>query len=102
VPDAIVLSQVGPLQAIRNSVAVVRLSPWATWAIVGLTVLVLAGMGQVWDLVARRLTEPWGVALAVLGNAYIVSGLVAAGMRFYRERIEYLGVRSREPGVGVS
>ena len=58
--------------------AVVRLSPWAAWAIVGLTVLVLAGMGQVWDLVARRLIEPWGVALAVLGNAYIVSGLVAA------------------------
>ena len=98
VPEAIFLSQVGPLQAIRNSVAVVRLSPWATWGIIGLTALVLLGMAQVWELAARQLAEPWGVALAVLGNAYIVSGLIAASMRFYRERIEYLRPGGQQTG----
>ena len=92
VPDAIFLSQVGPLQAVRNSVAVVRLSFWRTLGFVGLITLVLLGMGQVWSLAAERMAEPWGLGLGVLGNAYIASGLIAASMRFYRERIEYLGV----------
>jgi hypothetical protein len=90
VPDAIFLSQVGPLQAIKNSVAVVRLSFGATLGIVGLIMLLLIGLGEVWQLVATQVAEPWGVAIGVLGNAYIASGLIAASMRFYRERIEYL------------
>jgi hypothetical protein len=90
VPNAIVLSQVGPLQAIRNSVAVVRLSLWPSVAVAGLITVVLLGMGQVWDLAARRLADPWGVVVGVLGNAYIASGLIAATMLFYQERIEFL------------
>ena len=90
VPDAIFLSEVGPVQAVRNSVAVARLSFWVTLGFVGLLTLVLLGMGQVWSLASQRIAEPWGIALGVLGNAYIASGLIAASMRFYWERIEYL------------
>ena len=32
----------------------------------------------------------WGLALGIVGNAYIASGLAAATMLFYRERMESL------------
>jgi hypothetical protein len=34
------------------------------------------------------LQSPYGVALSILGNAYIASGLIAAGMIFYTQRSE--------------
>jgi hypothetical protein len=53
-----------------------------------LTWLILAGMNRVWDVLASNLQPPYGVALAILGNAYIASGLIAAGMIFYTQRTE--------------
>ncbi len=90
-PDAIFISQVGPLQAIRRSIAVVRANFWAAVRIVVLITIILLGMGQVWAALAAR--APWGPALGILGNAYIASGLVAASMLFYRERVEALPSR---------
>ena len=87
-PDAIFVSRVGPLQAIRRSVAVVRANFWAAVRIVVLITIILLGVGQVWAALAER--APWGPALGILGNAYIASGLVAASMLFYRERVEAL------------
>jgi hypothetical protein len=89
VPDAIFLSQVGPLQAIKNSVAVVRSSFWGALGIMVLMTVVLLGMGRVWELASQSLPGPWGVGLGILGNAYIASGLIAASMSFYRERFEH-------------
>jgi hypothetical protein len=101
VPDAIFLSQVGPLQAIKNSVAVVRLSFWGAVGIVALITVVLLGMGRVWELASESIAGPWGLGVGILGNAYIASGLIAASMRFYRERIEYLKAEMRtESNVG--
>jgi hypothetical protein len=88
VPNAIFLSQVGPLQAVKNSIAVVRINFWGAIGIVVLITLVLLGMSRVWEMASERITSPWGVAVGILGNAYIASGLIAASMRFYRERIE--------------
>jgi hypothetical protein len=93
VPDAIFLSQVGPLQAIKNSVAVVRTSFWAAVGIILLITLVLLGMGRVWELASSSIDGPWGLGLGILGNAYIASGLIAASMAFYKERIERVGGR---------
>jgi hypothetical protein len=98
VPNAIFVSQVGPLQAIKNSVAVVRVSFWAAAAIVVLITLVLLGMGRVWELASESITGPWGLGLGILGNAYIASGLIAASMRFYRERIDALGSKQQTSG----
>jgi hypothetical protein len=84
--DAIFVSGVGPLDAIRRSAAVVRRHPWPSLGLVLLTWLILTGMDQVWQLVATSLQAPFGVALSVLGNAYIASGLLAASMIFYQER----------------
>ena len=83
-PEAIFVSRVGPLQAMRRSVAVVRANFWATVRIGVLITIILLGMGQVWVAVASQ--APWGTALGILGNAYIASGLVAASMVFYYER----------------
>jgi uncharacterized membrane protein len=96
VPNAIFLSQVGPLQAVKNSVAVVRGNFWAALGIMVLMTIVLLGMGRVWELASESIAGPWGLGLGILGNAYIASGLIAASMRFYRERIE--AVRSNNIG----
>jgi hypothetical protein len=45
-------------------------------------------MAQVWSVLASNLQSPYGIALSILGNAYIASGLIAAGMIFYTQRTE--------------
>jgi hypothetical protein len=84
--DAIVVSNVGPLLAIQRSVGVVRRHLWPSVALIVLTWLILAGMQRVWDALASNLQAPYGIALGILGNAYIASGLIAAGMIFYLQR----------------
>ena len=86
--DAIFVSHVGPLAAIQRSVGVVRRNLWQSVVLIVLTWLILAGMGRVWDVLASALQSPYGVALGILGNAYIASGLIAAGMIFYTQRAE--------------
>jgi hypothetical protein len=91
VPEAIFVSGVGPLRAIKNSVAVVRGNFRSAVGIVLLVTVILMGMGRVWDLLSYQVAEPWGLWLSILGNAYIASGLIAASMCFYRERIGRVG-----------
>jgi hypothetical protein len=86
--DAIFVSHAGPLAAIQRSVAVVRRHLRPSVSLIVLTWLILAGMARVWDVLASNLQSPYGVALGILGNAYIASGLIAAGMIFYTQRTE--------------
>ncbi|HEY1297218.1 MAG TPA: hypothetical protein VGJ60_29420 [Chloroflexota bacterium] len=85
---AIFVSSAGPLQAIQRSVGMVRRHLWPSIALIVLTWLILAGMGRVWDLLASSVPSPFGVLLGILGNAYVASGLIAAGMVFYIQRSE--------------
>jgi hypothetical protein len=87
-PEAIFVSRVGPIQAIRRSVAVVHASVWSALTLAILITVILVGMGQVWVALANQAS--WGLALGIVGNAYIASGLVATSMLFYRERMEIL------------
>ena len=89
--DAIFISRVGPFAAIRRSAAVFRANTWATIGIAALITIILLGMAQVWVMLAARAS--WGLALGIVGNAYVASGLVAASMLFYRERVAMLTVR---------
>ncbi len=84
--DAIFVSDVGPLSAIQRSVSLVRRSLLPTMGLIVLTWLILAGMDQVWQLAAALVQPPFGAVLGIVGNAYIASGLMAAGMIFYKER----------------
>ena len=86
--DAIVYSRVGPIQAIRRSVAVVQVGVWSALMLVLLLHVITIASSQFWLLVASQAS--WGLALGIVGNAYIASGLVAASMLFYRERMEIL------------
>ena len=74
------------LAAIQRSVGVVRRHLRPSVALIVLTWLILAGMAQVWGVLGTSLQPPYGVALSILGNAYIASGLIAAGMIFYTQR----------------
>jgi hypothetical protein len=85
---AIFISKAGPLAAIQRSVGLVRKHLWASLALILLTWLILAGMDRVWDLLATQLQSPFGAVLGILGNAYVASGLIAAGMVFYTQRTE--------------
>ena len=82
--DAVFVSRVGPLQAVKNSVAVVRTSFWPTVMLLALVLIILMGMSRVWELLAG--VAPWGMYLGILGNAYVATGLLAASMAFYRDR----------------
>ncbi len=85
--DAIFVSQAGPLAAVQRSVVLVRQHLRPSLGLIVLTWLILAGMDRVWDVLASSL-PPYGPALGILGNAYIASGLIAAGMIFYIQRTE--------------
>jgi len=87
-PDAIFVSRVGPIQAIRRSAAVVHAGVWPALTLAVLVTVIMIGMGQIWVMLASLAS--WGLALGIVGNAYIASGLAAATMLFYRERMETL------------
>lgn len=87
-PDAIFVSRVGPIQAIRRSAAVVHAGVWSALTLAILVTIIMIGMGQIWVMLASQVS--WGLALGIVGNAYIASGLAAATMLFYRERMETL------------
>jgi hypothetical protein len=82
--DAIVISEVGPLRAIRYSVAVVRHNFWSSLGLIGLTLVISLGLQEIFKLIARSVV---GVPIVIVVNAYISTGLAAASMLFYRERL---------------
>ncbi len=96
VVDAMVISDVGPIQAIRNSVTVVRFNLGSTMALVLLVWVITLGMPIVWDAMAQNLV---GTVVAILGNAYISAGLAVASMTFYRDRFlalnNMIGIRGQ-------
>jgi hypothetical protein len=86
--DAVVVSEVGPLRAAANSVRVVSLNFWATLGFIIITWVIMRGLHIIWQSLAQA---PVGLALAILGNGYVESGLAAASMLFYSNRIARTG-----------
>ena len=83
-PEAILISRSGPLRAIYNSVSIVRRDLTGTLGLLLLTFVIASGLGVIWQ---RLATSPPGLALAILGSAYVGSGLSAARLVFYRDRM---------------
>jgi hypothetical protein len=83
-PEAIAVQQVGPLRAIKLSVLVVRHNFARTLGLLAAIFLVDQGFPVVLGLLARQAA---GVPLAIVGNAFISTALLAAGMFFFRERL---------------
>lgn len=95
VVQAVVISGAGPLRAIRNSFLVVRHNLGSSLGLIVLTWIISMGMPVVWDAMTDN---PITAVLAILGNAYVATGLLAAGMLFYRERFGALGAGVRAQG----
>lgn len=81
--DAIVISDAGPLSAIRNSINVVRRNFWSSLGLIILINVIGMGLSFVWRALGAN---PWGLALGIVGNAFVGSGLAAASLIFYRDR----------------
>jgi len=92
--EALLLSDVGPVQAIRLSMAVIAGNFWAAIALIGLTFLISIGLPIAWQLIA---VYPAGLAVGIIGNAYIGTGVAAAGFLFYKERLERLKLAANAP-----
>lgn len=81
--DAIVVGELGPIAAVRSSSLVVRKHLGSSLGLIGLTLLISLGMQVIWTAIAG---QPLGLGVAIIGNAYVATGLIAASMLFYRNR----------------
>ena len=81
--NALILNDTGILRAIWDSFNVVRRNFWSTIGLMLMIGLIGAGFSIIWRMLS---TSSWGTFLAILGNAYVGSGLTAAGFTFYRDR----------------
>lgn len=82
--EALLVSGVGPVQALLRSLRLVRHNLLSALGLVVLSMVITSGLGVVWSALAQT---PVGLALALVGSAYIGSGLAAARLVFYRERL---------------
>lgn len=81
--NALILNDTGILRALWNSFSVVRRNFWSTVGLMLLMGLIGAGFSIIWRMLS---TNSWRTLLAIVGNAYIGSGLAAASLTFYRDR----------------
>jgi hypothetical protein len=90
VPEAAAMSSRGPLHAVYASVNLVRRNTAATLLLLGISLLVGSGLGSVFRYLAGA-GAVWGPLVACVCSAYIGSGLAAARVAFYRERLARWG-----------
>lgn len=81
---ALVLDGAGLVDSLRRSFYVVTRNFWSALGLVIITAVILTGFGLIWQRVA--VLSPVGIAVAIGGNAVLLTGLTAARLAFYRER----------------
>jgi hypothetical protein len=87
VKSAIFVGDVSPLWAIWHSFNLVRHNLWSALGLFLLINIVTWGMAIAWGLIVGH---PLGAVVAITGNAYVVTGLAAATMIYYRDRYDLL------------
>jgi hypothetical protein len=96
-PEAIVMSGMGPLRAIYASFNTVRRNFWATLGFLAISLVISLGSDVIWT---RLVGSTAGLVVAIVGSAYIGSGLLAARMAFFRERLRrWQSAPAQPPGV---
>lgn len=80
---AIVVDSTTAIESFRRSYRVVRSYFWQALGFIVAFMLVTGGFPFFWRFL---LNAPAGVAIAIIGNAFIASGMLAAAMLFYRDR----------------
>lgn len=94
--EGIVLSGLGPLRAIYTSFNIVRRNLWGTLGFLALTLIISLGSGVIWHMLVNSTI---GLIVAIIGSAHIGSGLMAARMAFYRERLRRWQSAPVQPGL---
>jgi hypothetical protein len=82
--DAVVIQNVGPFRALLNSLLMIQRSFWGVVGFLLLSRVIIAGLAVVWQALAVNVA---GLLVAMVGSAYISTGLAAAHLIFYRDRL---------------
>jgi len=85
--DAIVVSEAGPVRAAINSARVVANNFWATVGFIVLVYVISLGMQVIWTAMSK---SPIGTVVAIVGNAYVATGLTTASLLYYQSRVSRL------------
>ncbi|HET7035267.1 MAG TPA: hypothetical protein VFI42_06240 [Thermomicrobiaceae bacterium] len=85
--DAIVISDAGPMRAVYLSYNVVRRNFWPTVGFALVSTIVGSGVPLAMSVFTH---SPWSMPFALVGHAFIATGMLAASMLFYRERARAL------------
>lgn len=97
---AIVLDDATPAESFRASYRVVRAYGWQSLAFIVSYMVVTGGFPFVWRLLV---TEPPGTLIAIVGNAFVSTGMIVAGMIYYEDRIALVGFgESREQAPAIA
>jgi hypothetical protein len=80
---AIFVDDARPIAAIGLSLRVLKRSFWSSLGLLVLSATILMGFPVVWRVF---MGHPLGMVVAIVGNAYVGTGLAAATMVFYRDR----------------
>jgi hypothetical protein len=94
---ALFLDRCGPLQALKASYRVVRRHFWQSIQFILLTFIVTTGLTYA---LTEMAADPYGVFLAIVLNAFVATGMIAAATFFYRDRARRLDLTSASPASG--
>lgn len=83
VPQGILLNEEPPFKAMLTSVQLVRGNLWSVLLLLLLTRVIRFGFSLLWPMLTGTTV---GMAIAILGNAFVGAGLAAASFIFYRDR----------------
>jgi hypothetical protein len=79
----ILLNNLGVRQAVRNSVSIVRRYRISSAGLLLVAVVIGLGLANIWNIPP---SESWMRLIAIIGHAFVNTGLVTATFFFYRER----------------
>ena len=86
---AIAVDRVGPVAALRASYKVVRGYFWQSMRFIVLSLTITTGFPFALRVFT---TNAVGLMIAIVANAFVASGMIAAAMLFYRDRARRLGL----------
>jgi hypothetical protein len=86
-PEAIVVSEVGPFDAIKYSIRILREFFVQCLGLIAASEIIALGLGEIWARLAD--TAP-GLLIGVIANAFIGTGLAIASIAFYSNRVRLL------------
>lgn len=84
VPQALTLAEASPLTAVKQSFIVVRSSFWRSLGLVILVNVISTGLGFLWG---AMMSSSAGTVAAIVANAFVGTGLIAAVFIYFRERV---------------